>query len=231
VKREAIYSPVTLQLAVQGSRSKVNAVAHVNIKYQNIDCQRYFDIANISNYDMILGTLWIYQHSVCVGLNPARVIIGSDKPLPLKSGPETKFVVQSIDVTSDEIEAARIELQKYDDPLCKDVSETELPPLRAINHTIPLIDMNKVYPWRPSRCPEVLRSQWNKKCADYVGTGRWEITSAGNTVPMLLIPNPKKGDAPPGALVFLRGKRAPSVPRLARFMNHKNLVLLVICVC
>ncbi|KAF9535924.1 hypothetical protein CPC08DRAFT_609171, partial [Agrocybe pediades] len=162
----------------------------VNIKYQNIDCERYFDIANVSNYDLIVGTPWIYQHSVCVGLNPARVVIGSDVPLPLKAGPETKFVVQAIDLANDEIEAAREELRKYAEPLCKDVSETGLPPLRAINHTIPLIDLNKKYPWRPSKCPEALLPQWIEKRGVYVGTGRWKITNAGNTVPMLLIPKP-----------------------------------------
>ncbi|KAF9540268.1 hypothetical protein CPC08DRAFT_738795 [Agrocybe pediades] len=165
VKRENIYDPITIQLAMQGSRSKINAGTKVNIKYQNID-------SNVSNYDLILGTPWIYQHSVCVGLNPARVVIGSDVPLPLKAGPETKFVVQAIDLANDEIEAAREELH---------VSETGLPPLRAINHTIPLIDLNKKYPWRPSKCPEALLPQWIEKRGVYVGTGRWKITNAGNT--------------------------------------------------
>ena len=72
--------------------------------------------------------------------------------------------------------------------------ETGFPPLRAINHTIPLIDEKTTYPWRPSRCPEAFRSQWAEKRDAYLKSGRWEITSAGNTVPMLLIPKPGTKD-------------------------------------
>ena len=70
------------------------------------------------------------------------------------------------------------------------MQETELPPLRDINHTIPLIDESKTYPWRPSRCPEAFREQWAEKRDAYLKTGHWEITSARNMVPMLLIPKP-----------------------------------------
>ena len=66
----------------------------------------------------------------------------------------------------------------------------DLPPLRDINHAIHPIDEAKTYPWRPSRCPEAFQDQWAEKRDAYLKTGRWEITSAGNTVPMLLIPNP-----------------------------------------
>ena len=51
----------------------------------------------------------------------------------------------------------------YAEPLCRKVEEMEIPPFRAINHTIPLIDEQKVYQWRPSKCPEVFRSQRNEK--------------------------------------------------------------------
>jgi hypothetical protein len=86
------------------------------------------------------------------------------------------------------LEEVREELKQYAEPLCKEMHETGLPPLRDINHTIPLIDETKTYPWRPSRCPEAFREQWAEKRNAYLKTGRWEITSAGNTVPMLLIP-------------------------------------------
>jgi hypothetical protein len=92
---------------------------------------------------------------------------------------------------------ARDELMAYAEPLCRKVEETELPPFRAINHSIPLIDENKVYPWRPSRCPEVFRSQWNEKRDAYLKSGRWKVTTARNTVPMLLIPKPHKPKTTP----------------------------------
>jgi len=138
----------------------------------------------------------LYQHQVCVGLNPGRVVLGSDESVPIKLGAGTKLMAQAISVGAEEIETAREELQQYAKPLCKDENETPLPPLRAINHTIPLIDKNVKYPWRPSRCPEALREQWAEKRDNYLHTGRWKITSVGNTVPMLLIPKVRKKDQP-----------------------------------
>jgi hypothetical protein len=198
VKRETLTVPLALQLAVQGSRSKVNSLATVNLQYQGVDEERTLDIININNYDLILGTPWMYQHQVCLGFNPARVVIGSDNATPLKAGVDTKLMAYSLDPESQRIDQAKEEIRRLADPLCKEVDETELPPLRDINHTIPLIDETKTYPWRPSRCPEAFRPQWAEKrdaYAAYLKSGRWKITSAGNTVPMLLIPKP--GTVPP----------------------------------
>ena len=78
---------------------------------------------------MILGTPWMYQHQVCIGFNKACVVIGSDEPLPLDSGPDTKVMISALDYESDDIKNACTELLEYAEPLCKDVPETTLPPL------------------------------------------------------------------------------------------------------
>ena len=78
-----------MQLAFQGSRSKVNARTTVNLQYQTISEVKSVDIINISNYDLILGTLWMHQHKMCIGFNPARVVIGSDDAQPLKIGTDS----------------------------------------------------------------------------------------------------------------------------------------------
>lgn len=197
LKKEEMTMPLKLQLAVQGSRSVVNFCTEARLQYQGIDEVRKFDIINLNNYDAILGTPWLYQHQVCFGFNPARVLIGSDIVLPIKTGADTKMMVNALSLDEGKVEAAREELRRYAEPLCRDVSETELPPFRVINHTIPLIDEKKTYPWRPSRCPEAFRAQWAEKRDAYLKSGRWKITSAGNTVPMLLIPKPKKDGAAP----------------------------------
>ena len=193
--REVLDSPLSLHLAVQGSRSKVNARATVNLKYQGINEKRTLDVINLNNYDLILGTPWMYQHQICLGFNPARVVVGSDKALPLQPGTDTKLMVSMLSPEEKCIDSVREELRRYAEPLCKEMSKTDLPPLRVINHTIPLIDKSKMYSWHPSRCPEAFREQWAEKKEAYVKSGRWKITSAGNTVPMLLIPKP--GTNPP----------------------------------
>ena len=197
INKEPLSTPLALQLAVQGSRSKVNSAATAQLKYQDIDEKRTFDVINLNNYDLILGTPWMHQHQVCIGFNPARIIIGSDEPQPLRKGSDTKLMVNTIAVSDEDqkVENAREELRQYAAPLCKDMADTGLPPLRDINHTIPLIDEERTYQWRPSRCPEIFREQWSEKRDAYIKTGRWKITSARNTVPMLLIPKP--GTNPP----------------------------------
>ncbi|KAF8126237.1 hypothetical protein K438DRAFT_2001507 [Mycena galopus ATCC 62051] len=62
LKRSELADPITLQLAVQGSRSKINHSVTVNCRYQDINADRTFFVANLSGYDMILGTAWLYQH-------------------------------------------------------------------------------------------------------------------------------------------------------------------------
>ena len=196
VKRIELEKPISLQLAVQGSRSKVNCGANVNFEYQNIKEERYFDIANISSYDLILGTPWIFQHGVWLGLNPARVVVGNAIAQPIRGDGVAKISARAVDVLETELERVRQELMEFARPLCKKPDETELLPFRAINHTIPLINEDEIYPWRPSKCPGAFREQWREKRDAYIRTGRWEITSAKNTVPMLLIPKPPKKGKP-----------------------------------
>ena len=64
----------------------------------------YFDIINLSNYDLILGTPWLFQHQVCVRFNPARVVIGSDVSTELKGPAVTNVASRSLTVDADEIE-------------------------------------------------------------------------------------------------------------------------------
>ncbi|KAF8172626.1 hypothetical protein K438DRAFT_1611694, partial [Mycena galopus ATCC 62051] len=189
LKRKELKDPITLQLAVQGSRSKINHSVNVKMSYQDIAEERSFLVANLSGYDMILGTAWLFQHKVSIGLNPARVCVGSADAVPLEGVATARVFTGAVGLGEhDALQAARDELLEYAKPICKTADERGLPPLRAINHTIPLIDENKILPWSPSRCPEALRPQWDKKRSTYLKAGRWQVTNAGNTAPMLLIP-------------------------------------------
>jgi hypothetical protein len=201
LRRSELQEPITLQLAVQGSRSKINHTVDVRFKYQDIEEKHTFFVANLSGYDMILGTSWLLQHKVSVGLNPARVCIGSANALPLEGVATARIFANSTTLKADVLQAACEELMEYAKPICKTAAETGLPPLRAINHTIPLIDENKILAWRPSRCPEALRALWNEKRRAYLKAGRWKIANSGNTAPMLLLPKVKTN--PPGLRVVV----------------------------
>lgn len=75
VKRETLDAPLGLQLTVQGFSSKINATMEPRLQYQGIDATQHFDIINLNSYDVILGMPWLYQHSVCIGWNPARLLL------------------------------------------------------------------------------------------------------------------------------------------------------------
>ena len=59
-----LQEPMGLQLAVTGSRSKINYGTWTTIEFGPITPQVYFDIANIDGYDAILGTPFMWEHGV-----------------------------------------------------------------------------------------------------------------------------------------------------------------------
>jgi len=190
LERVMLEKPLTIQLAVQGSRSKVNFGVKARFQYQGTDYKQYFDVINLQSYDMILGTPFLYQHRVLVGLNSPRVVLGSKEPLEMKGTQVSVLESRATEVYEESLERVRQKLRDLARLLCSQAGATALPPLRAINHTIPLIDEGKIYPWRPSKCPEALRPLWIEKKNTYLKSGRWELTTARNTCPMLLIPKP-----------------------------------------
>jgi len=129
LKRAVLEKAIELQLAVQGSRSKINSTVTACSTYQGIDESCQFDVVNLNDYDVILGTPWMYQHQVCIGLNPARIIVGSDNTVPIAVGNNTKYLLGAVAPSiEDSIVNAREELMAYAEPLCRKVEETELPP-------------------------------------------------------------------------------------------------------
>ncbi|KAJ3804934.1 hypothetical protein F5876DRAFT_52648 [Lentinula aff. lateritia] len=154
VMKQYHQTPIPLHLAIQGSRSKIHCGTTVNLTYQSIHADYYFDIANISNYDLILSTPWLFQYQVRIGLNPTTIEVRSNVPTPIQGDNVAEVHAQSMSINGDDLEGARNVLLQYTKPICKTVAETPLLPLRRINHTIPLIDENKIYSWRPFWCPE-----------------------------------------------------------------------------
>ncbi|KAJ8456367.1 hypothetical protein ONZ51_g12171 [Trametes cubensis] len=183
-----------VQLAVQGSRSKINRVCSIDFTYQEIGCKRRFDVANLENYDLILRTPFIFQHKVAVGLNPSRVVVGSNEPTEMEGEDVAVILSAAAELLENELDKLRDQLKREAADLCQDGAAADLPPLRAINHSIPLIDESKVYSWRPSKCPDALKPMWQKKKAAYLASGRWQMSSGVNASPMLMIPKPARDD-------------------------------------
>ncbi|KAG1828498.1 hypothetical protein EV424DRAFT_1536517 [Suillus variegatus] len=194
LKYDLLGKPIPLQLAVSGSRSSVKATTRVELTYQDIKGPRTFDIANLESYDVILGMPFLFQHQVLLGFNPPEIKIRSLEPLPIRGSQTQVLELKGMSLSSDQIESYTKELHEYSKDICKEAIETPLPPLRAINHVIPLINEDQVYSWRQSKCPEALRPLWRAKQDDYIRTGRWEFFSGTNAVPMIMMKKTSKDD-------------------------------------
>ena len=157
VRKIALAKLLPIQLAVQGSRSKVNYCTNVRIQYREINSIQHFDIINLNNYDIILGTLFLFQHWVSIGFNDSRLWIESAIPLPITGEQVTVISSKVIDTYDWEIDKCRQEIKEYTKDLFKDTVETPLPLMRAINHTIPLIDEDKKYKFRRATCLDPLQ--------------------------------------------------------------------------
>ena len=63
-----------------------------------------------------------------------------------------------------------------------------LPPLRDINHHIPLVDEKKRYNYHLPKCPDSMRKPLTEKISKYCKTGWWCLAQAEQAAPMLVIP-------------------------------------------
>jgi hypothetical protein len=118
VKRKTLDAPLGLQLAVQGSQSKINTTTEARLQYQGINSTRHFNIINLNSYDIILGTPWLYQHKVCIGLNPSQIIVGCGHLEPIHKGQDTKLMVYALSTDEQWVETARAVLHQHAELLC-----------------------------------------------------------------------------------------------------------------
>ena len=69
----------------------------------------------------------------------------------------------------------------------------ELPPMREINHMIPLIDEHKVIKYHLPKCPDAFRPELSHKVNRYVTAQWWVPKACPQALPMLCIPKHKTG--------------------------------------
>ena len=65
---------------------------------------------------------------------------------------------------------------------------SELPPLREINHWIPLIDEGKRYHYHLPCCPDAMKPQLMEKLRQYMDAGWWISKAVPQAAPLLCIP-------------------------------------------
>lgn len=64
----------------------------------------------------------------------------------------------------------------------------KLPPLREVNHQIPLIDENKQYVYPLPRCPDTVKGELHAKIERYMSNGWWINAPVTQAAPLLCVP-------------------------------------------
>ncbi|KAG8693769.1 hypothetical protein FRC08_008909 [Ceratobasidium sp. 394] len=108
LNKTALAKPLQLQMVMSGSRGMLMYSVEARIKYQEVDENRMFDVGNIENYDIILGTPFLFQHSMRISFNPNSVFIGSAKALPL----DGSNIIHINSLSTDVVEARMAELRE-----------------------------------------------------------------------------------------------------------------------
>ncbi|KAJ7125366.1 hypothetical protein C8R44DRAFT_618762, partial [Mycena epipterygia] len=174
-----IESEIVLQLGTAGSRSKINHGMMARVDYDDIHSDEYMDIVNLDRFDMIIGTKFIRKHKISLDFEYDTIRV---------SGVPATMLTEKQEVSEVERRnAVRYRWMELSIDIMSGVPE-KMPPLRAVNHRIPLIDENLVYNYHLPRCPDAMKSQLLEKISRYTRAGWWEAVQTNQAAPMLCIP-------------------------------------------
>ncbi|KAK0214973.1 hypothetical protein IW262DRAFT_1239611, partial [Armillaria fumosa] len=186
-----LVEPVTLQLGTVGSRSKINFGTVAELDMAGLIFKDYVDVVNIDRYNLLIGTPFMHQHGVVLDFKCKCVCIGGiDIPaeiLPAHNPKVDKGKQKDTNLDADDdIECLWQHWYEEYEELLQGVLEG-MPPWRIVNHEILLVDDNARYHYHLPRCPNALRSEFDKKVAQYTHAGWWELTSVSQAAPMMCI--------------------------------------------
>ena len=86
---------------------------------------------------------------------------------------EEKRTIQGGSLSKADIPRLREKWRKECEDIMKGAPE-RLPPMREVNHRIPIVDENKRYKYHLPRCPDSLKPELIEKIARYTRAGWWE---------------------------------------------------------
>lgn len=101
-----LAKPLPIQLAVEGSRSMIHWCTDAHVLFDKINETQHFDIMNLQDYDIILGTSFLFQHKISIALNPLQVYVRSANALPIHREQISKISSRVIDAQTNAIQLA-----------------------------------------------------------------------------------------------------------------------------
>ncbi|KAF8219883.1 hypothetical protein L208DRAFT_1337028 [Tricholoma matsutake] len=187
LKAHELEEPVPLQLGTVGSRSKINFGLFTDFEIGGVVNTHYFDVVNINRYDAILGTVFMRKHGIVLDFehDEVRAEIEEVDNVEAQHRPSGLRVSDPILLGPDK------KPEKEWKQSCQDILSRvpdKLPPLREINHHIPLVDKKKKYNYYLPKCPYSMRKPLSEKVVKYCRAGWWHPARAEQAAPMLVVP-------------------------------------------
>ncbi|KAF8222247.1 hypothetical protein L208DRAFT_1323692 [Tricholoma matsutake] len=179
LKAHKLEELVPLQLGTVGSHSKINFRLFTDFEIGEIKDTHYFDVVNIDRYDTILGTIFMRKHGIVLDFEHDEVRVKAKCLNTIIEGPNT-FKQAHLPHLREEWKQS-----------CQDILNgvpDKLPPLRDINHHIPLVDEKKKYNYYLPKCPDSMRKPLAEKIARYCKAGWWHPACVEQAAPMLVAP-------------------------------------------
>ncbi|KAF8234093.1 hypothetical protein L208DRAFT_1263549 [Tricholoma matsutake] len=184
LKAHELEEPVPLQLGTVGSlsNSKINFGLFTDFEIGGVVNTHYFDVVNFDRYDAILGTMFMRKHSIVLDFEYDKVCI-KGKRLDTVIGHLASKAYSKGPLSKKDLPHLREEWKQS----CQDILSRvpdKLPPLREINHHIPLVDEKKKYNYYLPKCPDSMRKPLSKKVAKCCKAGWWCPARVEQVAPM-----------------------------------------------
>ncbi|KIL56329.1 hypothetical protein M378DRAFT_39106, partial [Amanita muscaria Koide BX008] len=181
-----LKEPVKLQMATSGSKSTINFGAWAEIQIGHFSQKRYFDIVNLDRYEAIFRIPFLRENEILLSFQGTGSFRLAGRWFPLGSRePKQISYKEGEGAASSSKERKRKWLNNIKDLFIPE--SPELPPLRIVNHEIPLINPNLKLFHRPPKCPEPLREQLRIKVERYLKAGWWERTELPSSAPLMIV--------------------------------------------
>ncbi|KAF8451051.1 hypothetical protein L210DRAFT_3386278 [Boletus edulis BED1] len=149
-----------LQLGCIGSQLKITHGGKTHIEIGRKTSKIYFDVANINQYNCILGIPFLQEQQAVLNFLNQMIQIGNDRIALLEEGHLAAITTRAtvVKLMGNEVPQLRNRwFHKYSHWLGGIINR--LPPLREVNHRILLIEEEKHYAYHLSRCTDALKQQ------------------------------------------------------------------------
>ncbi|KAF8225459.1 hypothetical protein L208DRAFT_1306250 [Tricholoma matsutake] len=176
LKAHELEEPVPLQLGTIGSHLKINFGLFTDFEIGEIKNTHYFDVVNIDRYDAILGTIFMRKHGIVLDFEHDKVRIKGKHLDTIIEGPNTFKQAhwhamrpqppKDETISKKDLPRLREQWKQSFQDILNGVPD-KLPPLRDINHHIPLVDEKKTYNYYLPKCPNSMRKPLAEKIAKY----------------------------------------------------------------